>query len=97
DLKPENVMLGPFGETLVLDWGIAKVKGHPEVAPSGDDSTGDGMTYVQLLESSEDTATQAGAILGSPSYMSPETAAGRNDEVDEQSDIFLLGACLYEI
>jgi len=60
-LKPENVMLGPYGETLVLDWGIAKVLGRPEAAPPEAD-------YVALRGGDEvQTGTQAGAILGSPS------------------------------
>jgi tetratricopeptide (TPR) repeat protein len=90
DLKPENVMLGPFGETLLLDWGIAKVLGRPEAAPTD-------ATYVELKGDGIDTGTQAGAIMGSPSYMAPEVAAGLNDQVDQVSDVYLLGATLYEI
>src|SRR5205085_2999674 len=71
DLKPENVMLGPYGETLLLDWGIAKVMGAPEEAADTDGPVG----YVQLNDMASDTATQAGSILGSPSYMAPEVAA----------------------
>src|SRR5205085_5565041 len=64
DLKPENVMLGPYGETILLDWGIAKVMGQPDApAPEAADS------YVHVIESGKDTETQAGAIMGSPSYM----------------------------
>jgi tetratricopeptide (TPR) repeat protein len=94
DLKPENVMLGPYGETLVLDWGIAKVLGQPDLdlfAESPD------TEYVQLTGTITETGTQAGAIMGSPSYMAPEVAGGRNDEVDQRSDVYLLGATLYEI
>ncbi|HEX5269151.1 MAG TPA: serine/threonine-protein kinase, partial [Gemmataceae bacterium] len=90
DLKPENVMLGPYGETLLLDWGIAKVMGRPEAAPAETE-------FVELKGDGVDTGTQAGSIMGSPSYMSPEVAAGLNDQVDHVSDVYLLGATLYEM
>jgi eukaryotic-like serine/threonine-protein kinase len=88
DIKPSNIMLGPFGETLVVDWGLAKPIGRPEEAadelettlrPSGRD--GEGSPTV-------------GAI-GTPNYMSPEQAAGANDQVSFGSDIYGLGATLY--
>jgi tetratricopeptide (TPR) repeat protein/tRNA A-37 threonylcarbamoyl transferase component Bud32 len=90
DLKPENVMLGPYGETLLLDWGLAKLIGARE-------ETRDAGTYVTVKHSSESTDTQAGSIMGSPSYMAPEVAAGLMAEVDQRSDVYLLGATLYEI
>ena len=93
DLKPENVMLGPYGETLLLDWGIAKVIGQPEINPV----EGDEAAFVHLEEPSSDTETQAGSVMGSPGYMSPEVAAGLNAEVDKRSDVYLLGSTLYEI
>ena len=81
DIKPDNVMVGEFGETVVLDWGLAKQLGAP-----------------QALEDQEDLAkTQEGDIMGTPAYMSPEQAQGRKREVDAQSDIWSLGAVLYEI
>jgi serine/threonine protein kinase/regulator of sirC expression with transglutaminase-like and TPR domain len=92
DLKPENVMLGPFGETILLDWGIAKILGQNDDA-RGDDSS----PSARLRESIPDTETHDGAIMGTPSYMVPEVAAGLNEEVDERSDIYLLGATLYQI
>lgn len=88
DIKTDNVMLGEFGETVVLDWGIAKVAGIPDdrtPAPAGrDPDPGEG-------------STQMGAILGTPAYMSPEQALGDVEEIDEQSDVWSLGAVLYEI
>ncbi len=92
DLKPENVMLGPFGETILLDWGIAKVLGHND--PAGRDES---SPSARLRESIPDTETHDGAIMGTPTYMAPEVAAGLNEEVDERSDIYLLGATLYQI
>jgi tetratricopeptide (TPR) repeat protein/predicted Ser/Thr protein kinase len=92
DLKPDNVMIGPYGETLLLDWGIAKVLGQPEGSAGGGEAS-----YVHLIECGPETETQAGAILGTPSYMAPESAAGLTAEIDQRSDVYLLGATLYEI
>ena len=66
DIKPDNVMLGSYGETLVVDWGLAKLIGQP------DDARGSGVR----LSGSGSTATQDGAIVGSPYYMSPEGRRG---------------------
>src|SRR5262245_25073152 len=87
DIKPDNVMLGPFGETLLLDWGLAKSIGQPEMAASSRVRVSPGTS----------TATQDGAIVGSPPYMSPEGAEGHADNMDQRSDVYLLGATLYEI
>jgi tetratricopeptide (TPR) repeat protein/tRNA A-37 threonylcarbamoyl transferase component Bud32 len=89
DLKPENVMVGRFGETIVLDWGLAKVVGHPYVQG--------GTELVHLPAASGSTPTVAGAYMGSPPYMSPELAEGHADDADERTDVYLLGATLYEI
>ncbi len=86
DLKPANVMLGKFGETLVVDWGLAKVVGQADVE----------ATTASVLVSSGDSAlTQAGQALGTPAFMSPEQAAGRLDRVGPASDTYSLGATLY--
>jgi serine/threonine-protein kinase len=66
DVKPENIMLGPFGEVLVLDWGMAKLRCQPQPA--------EGSRPVQLTGSSGSTETEAGTVLGSPPYMPPEAA-----------------------
>ena len=92
DLKPGNVMLGPYGETLVVDWGLAKPIGRP--GGCGTDrrrgrcgpSSGSGLT-----------PTQMGAAIGTPAYMSPEQAAGRLDELGPASDVYSLGAMLYSL
>ena len=92
DLKPGNIMLGKYGETLVVDWGLAKSVGRPEPVPAP--ATLDDRTLVP--ESGSDLrGTELGARLGTPAYMSPEQAAGRIDELGPASDVYSLGATLY--
>ena len=95
DLKPQNVMVGSFGEVLVLDWGVAKVM--TEVAPG---RAGDGPPPVEPwpsvnLEVDADAATltAAGTVLGTPGYMAPEQARGESG-VGVAADVYALGALL---
>ena len=96
DVKGQNVVLGDFGEVMVLDWGLAKVVTEREGKPDGD---GQAACPASIDDFAEDSGheTVQGEILGTPSYMSPEQALGRVDLVDERSDIYGLGAILYEI
>jgi len=90
DLKPANIMLGGFGETLVVDWGLAKALDKEELDP--------GATYPRLVPSGGSSApTEMGAILGTPAFMSPEQAAGRLDQMGPASDVYSLGATLYNL
>jgi tRNA A-37 threonylcarbamoyl transferase component Bud32 len=89
DLKPANVMLGAYGETLVVDWGLAKAVGQREAA------TGSGGTAAVMSTAAGEGVTQAGAVIGTPAYMSPEQAAGKQDEVGPAADVYSLGATLY--
>ena len=81
DLKPENILVGEYGEVFVIDWGIAKILSHLSDAPSP----------------TTDVDNRVGALVGTPQYMAPEQAHGENDSVDERTDVYALGALLYEI
>jgi serine/threonine protein kinase len=90
DLKPENIMVGEFGEVLVMDWGLAKQIGAADI---GGFSLG-----VSLGASDEDsTQTREGTVSGTPAYMSPEQARGNISQIDARTDVFCLGAMLYEM
>ncbi|MHC5081459.1 MAG: protein kinase domain-containing protein, partial [Planctomycetota bacterium] len=89
DLKPENVMVGRFGEVLVMDWGLAKVAGRDDVMQT---------ELVASIRSERETGkTLTGDVMGTPSYMPPEQADGRVEEIDQRSDVFSLGGILYRI
>jgi len=90
DLKGQNVILGDFGEVVVLDWGLAKLVGRPEGAAHS--------PAVILNEAATDSGyTVQGEMLGTPAYMAPEQAAGRLDLIDFHTDVYGLGAIFYEI
>jgi serine/threonine-protein kinase len=89
DLKPANILLGKFGETLVVDWGLAKVVGRTEATRSPGEST------LATQTSALGDATRHGQAIGTPQYMSPEQAAGMWNVVGPPSDIYSLGATLY--
>ena len=97
DLKPANVMLGDFGEVLVVDWGLAKVLGPEgavrEVAPDDDDD-GDVTT---TRSASGGFRTRVGTVSGTPSYMAPEQARGDLEAIGRGTDVYALGALLYEV
>jgi eukaryotic-like serine/threonine-protein kinase len=89
DLKGENVVLGDFGEVMVLDWGLARLVDRPDTESALPPVT------IEPVDGREETT--AGRALGTPAYMSPEQAKGDVDQINQRTDVYGLGAMLYEI
>ncbi|MCA9573060.1 MAG: protein kinase, partial [Myxococcales bacterium] len=94
DLKPANVMLGDFGEVLVVDWGLAKVL---DGAEAGDVAVDPDEAVRTLRSSSDSFRTRVGSVTGTPAYMAPEQARGDIGALGPHTDVYALGAVLYEI
>jgi formylglycine-generating enzyme required for sulfatase activity len=94
DLKPSNVMVGRFGEVYVMDWGVARI-----VARDAGRSERVATVRSELAESDTDSAflTSHGDVIGTAAYMSPEQARGDIDQLSPRSDVYALGAMLYEL
>jgi WD40 repeat protein len=86
DLKPANVIVGDFGETIVIDWGLAK-----DLTVTEESATGGGSLRINR----DDDLTAAGSVLGTPAYMAPEQERG--EHVDQRADVFAIGAMLWEL
>ncbi len=87
DLKPQNIVLGDYGEVVVLDWGLARVVGEDD----------ESAAPVRVGPGGEAGETSQGQVLGTPAYMAPEQAEGRLDRLGPGTDVYGLGAILYEI
>ncbi len=102
DLKPTNIMVGRYGAVYVMDWGLARILGseHPDVLLAGGDVTfrvTSDRDSLMREEKDDHDRTRKGASVGTPAYMSPEQASGRNEHVDERADIYGIGAILYHV
>ncbi len=95
DIKPDNVMLGAYGEVLVVDWGIAKVLKKAD--RDNDFVKRIEKEVVSLRDQDAISATMTGSAMGTLFYMPPEQARGDLDLIDGRSDIYALGATLYEL
>jgi serine/threonine-protein kinase len=94
DLKPGNIMLGRYGETLVVDWGLAKAL---EGSPDESSTTPDAEPRLRPSSGSALEPTQAGSAVGTPGYMSPEQVDNRFGPLGTRSDVYCLGATLYHL
>lgn len=98
DVKPANVMVGAYGEVYVMDWGLAKWAGEPAATPAapGDgDAAGPPPPAAGPDAAADAGLTSAGSVVGTPTYLAPETAEGR--PADVRSDVYAVGAMLYEL
>jgi eukaryotic-like serine/threonine-protein kinase len=95
DLKTANVMVGAFGEVQVMDWGLAKLL-QPGGGGAAESSSATEMSNCTVIHTTpeRDSATEAGSMLGTPAFLSPEQAGGELDKLDERTDVFGLGAIL---
>jgi serine/threonine protein kinase len=96
DLKPSNIMVGAFGEVQVMDWGLAKVVTEGAIPEPSASTAGELEQTRTAIGTRRDAglATEAGSLLGTPAFMSPEQAGGETDKIGPPSDVFGLGAIL---
>jgi len=105
DLKPANVMVGRFGEVVVMDWGVARVLGREDrhdLRLKDRPSSGASLVRTERRDASSDTPdspllTMDGAVLGTPSFMPPEQARGELERLGPHSDVYSIGAMLYQL
>ncbi len=100
DLKPANVMIGAFGEVLIMDWGLAKVMGAAGASSttakqaSGPEFTRAAQDPLRPGALAPENATAHGTVLGTPGYMAPEQERGEMNLIDQRTDVFALGSIL---
>ena len=100
DLKPDNIMIGHFGEVLVMDWGLAKLlqSATPDTPTEpGADAAGHSVIVSVRRDEGEGGRTMSGTVMGTPNYMAPEQAEGAIEKMDARTDVFALGGILYHM
>jgi serine/threonine protein kinase len=97
DLKPSNVVLGKFGEVIVLDWGLARLHPAAQGVSQKVDPEAPTLDAIVLTDEARSDAIRRGRVQGTPEYMAPEQAEVDADRIDERADVFGLGAILFEI
>ena len=95
DLKPDNIVVGDFGETVVIDWGLAKLLDGPPDPVAPLEFKADPESEQSQTPRPPSSGTRAGTRMGTPGYASPEQASGAH--IDERTDVYALGAILYQI
>ena len=102
DLKPANIMVGRYGETYVMDWGLARIIGEPDRKDIRLKATATASAVSSERQDRDESGdatleTLDGDVVGTPAYMAPEQAAGRLDEIGPHSDVYAMGSILYHL